>query len=221
MDAGASSSSSSSSNNNSTGNQYFASRVELGTSAAAAALPSGGQLQGAPQRPLPAAPAKGMLQPAGGPKGTAESVAGAGAPPRDTSSRIPPPIPKTVWPPSAIPQAPLPAKSSSAASPVAVPAAAGAGGAAGAAGAAQGVSTNPSGSGTAANGVAPPRSAPSAVVVGQRERSLTPLESRKRAREMQLKDFLLAVKEYGSTVPGEATRFHLQRGGLATSNNQM
>lgn len=55
----------------------------------------------------------------------------------------------------------------------------------------------------------------------KRGRVLTGAEAEKRAREMQLKDFLLAVKEYGSTVPGEATRFHLQRGGLSTSNNQM
>ncbi|CAM9900607.1 unnamed protein product [Ectocarpus sp. 6 AP-2014] len=43
----------------------------------------------------------------------------------------------------------------------------------------------------------------------------------KRAKEMQLRDFMLAVDEYGSTVPGEATRFHLQRGGLTTSNSQI
>ncbi|CAM9700811.1 unnamed protein product [Scytosiphon promiscuus] len=52
-------------------------------------------------------------------------------------------------------------------------------------------------------------------------RGLFAAEANKRAREMQLRDFMLAVDEYGSTVPGEATRFHLQRGGLTTNNSQI
>ena len=239
-------------------------------------------------------PAEAMM-PAGGQKGL-EAVAGGAAPPRDTMPRIPPPIPKAVWPPTG--QA-MPAKSSSAVPVLPLP---GAAVAAPAGVATQGGVTNASASGVAVNGMVPPRNSPpsagqgitgtpgetrvpaaaaaaaapaappaasfssnsntninskgggdkggggaaaaAAAVVGpsataaaaagrkdgkqeepsgsrKRERSLTPLESKKRAREMQLKDFLLAVKEYGSTVPGEATRFHLQRGGLATSNNQM
>ncbi|CAN0009141.1 unnamed protein product, partial [Hapterophycus canaliculatus] len=63
--------------------------------------------------------------------------------------------------------------------------------------------------------------ATAAGLAGKRMRGLFAAEANKRAREMQLRDFMLAVDEYGSTVPGEATRFHLQRGGLTTNNSQI
>ncbi|CAN0332756.1 unnamed protein product [Pylaiella littoralis] len=55
----------------------------------------------------------------------------------------------------------------------------------------------------------------------KRERGLTVEGASKRAREMQLRDFMVAVGEYGSTVPGEATRYHLQKGGMVASNSQI
>ena len=43
----------------------------------------------------------------------------------------------------------------------------------------------------------------------------------KRARETELKNFLLDLPEYAPTVPAESTRFFLRNGGLSTANDQM
>lgn len=53
----------------------------------------------------------------------------------------------------------------------------------------------------------------------KRARTLTKAEVKRRERELKLKEFLLTIKEYAPTIPVEATRFHLQRGGLGTSTN--
>lgn len=54
-----------------------------------------------------------------------------------------------------------------------------------------------------------------------KRRVLSAEDINRRNRETQLRDFLLSVKEYGSTVPVEAAKFHLQKGGLSTSSNDM
>lgn len=54
-----------------------------------------------------------------------------------------------------------------------------------------------------------------------KRRVLSTEDINRRNRETQLRDFLLSVKEYGSTVPVEAAKFHLQKGGLSTSSNDM
>lgn len=55
----------------------------------------------------------------------------------------------------------------------------------------------------------------------KKRRVLSTEDINRRNRETQLRDFLLSVKEYGSTVPVEAARFHLQKGGLSTASNDM
>ncbi|CAN0090332.1 unnamed protein product [Ascophyllum nodosum] len=55
----------------------------------------------------------------------------------------------------------------------------------------------------------------------KRQRVLSRGQIAKRARETELKNFLLDLPEYAPTVPAESTRFFLRNGGLSTANDQI